>query len=225
MRTCPNCGGDNPGVAAYCGQCGSSLAPPPAPLRLEWISSFPLATSRFILYDLGKVLFWTAAILLTLGSLVALAQGGADEPASEWFAAIGIFGLVLLGLGVLFLLVMVAVFRNRFRAWFSIGPEGFAFETRTRAATWSSRAAVVAGILGGSPGTAGAGLIAASQESSFTRWTEVRRLRLHPRHCVISVMNGWRVVVRLYCTPDNYAEACRLVRLYAPSAAVEGGRP
>jgi uncharacterized membrane protein len=231
MRTCPSCGGENPGVAAFCGLCGANLAaarplPPPLPpaaaARLEWITSFPLATSRFILYDLAKVLFWTGSILLCLGSVIALAQGAGHSSASEWLDVIGIFLLVLAGLGLLFLLVMVAVFRNRFRAWFSIGPEGAAYETRSRAAHWSNRAAVVAGILAGSAGTAGAGLLAYSQESDRVSWSGVRRVRLHPRHCVISVMNGWRVLFRFYCTPDNYAEACRLVRLYAPAAVVDG---
>ena len=40
---------------------------------------------------------------------------------------------------------------------------------------------------------------------------------------VATVMNGWRVLLRLYCTPANYHEACRLVREYAPPSAVAGG--
>ena len=230
MPICPNCGGDNPGVAAFCGLCGATLAstpppPPPAGASLEWISSFPLATSRFLLYDLGKILFFTALIIFSLGSVIALAQGAADEPASAWLQVIGIFSLVLGGLGLLFLLIMLVFFGDRYRAWFAIGPAGFAFETRCRRAKWSSRAAVVAGVLAGSPGAAGAGMLAYAQESALTPWSEVRRIRLHPRLCVISVMNGWRVVLRFYCTPANYPEACRLIRRYAPSAAVEGALP
>lgn len=229
MLTCPNCGGENPGVAAFCGLCGANLAsaPPPAPAgpSLEWICSFPLATSRFMLYDLGKILFWSGVLVISIGSGIALAQGAADSPASEWLQVIGIFSLVLAGLGLLFLLVMLVFFGNRFRAWFSISPGGYGFQVRSNRAKWSSRAALVAGVLGGSPGTVGAGLIAYSQESDFNPWSNVRRIRLHPRLCVISVMNGWRVLLRFYCTPENYPEACRLVRLYAPSAAVEGAAP
>lgn len=192
----------------------------PQPIAsLEWISSFPLATSRFILYDLAKVLFWAAVLILSIGSLIALAQGAADSSLEEWLTPIGVFLLCLAGIALLLLLVMVAVFGNRFRASFSIGPQGIGYEMRSSAAHWSSRAAVVAGVLAASPSAVGAGLIAASQESVSYTWPEVRRLKFHPRHLVITVMNGWRVVLRLYCTPDNYAEACRLMRLYAPGAS------
>lgn len=228
MRTCPNCGGDNPGDAAFCGLCGAAIVVPPSPTvltapTLEWITSFPLATNRFILYDMAKVILWTGVLLAAIGIPIALAQGAADEPLSDWLQVFAIFGLVLAGLALLLLAVMIVFFRNRFRAWFAVGPRGLAFETRSRNARWSSRAAMAAGMLAGSPGAIGAGLIAYSQEEAATPWSDVRRVRFHPRHCVISVMNGWRVLLRLYCTPANYHEACRLVRLNAPPSAVQGG--
>ncbi|MBI4889671.1 MAG: zinc ribbon domain-containing protein [Acidobacteria bacterium] len=250
MPYCPNCGGENPEIASFCGLCGAALyaapplgppQPPPPPAHaavgapsqaatsarpagiLHWTTSFALATNRFVLYDMAKVFFWTGLILSLIGVPIALANGAGRASLEEWVNVLGMFTLILCAMVLLFVLIMVVFFGNRFRAWFYLGPQGMAYETRSRRATWSNRAAIVAGILGASAGAVGAGLIASSQEEMFTPWCEVKRVKVHPRFCVISVMNGWRVLFRLYCTPANYEEAERLVRHYAAGAAVTGG--
>ncbi len=248
MPYCQNCGGENPEIASFCGLCGAVLSgdaraiPPPPPLpsfsasagaaapgmpagMLHWTTSFALATNRFVLYDMAKLFFWTGLILAAIGVPIALANGASRAPLADWLNVTGMFLLILCGIVLMFVLVMVVFFGNRFQAWFYLGPQGMAYETRSRQAKWGNRAAIVAGILGGSAGAAGAGLIAASQEEMFTSWVDVKRVKLHPRFCVISVMNSWRVLFRVYCTPANYEEAERLVRHYAGGAAVPGGLP
>lgn len=227
MRFCPRCGGENPGEAAYCGLCGEPIqveAPAPAAgnARLDWIASFPLLTNRFVLYDTAKALGWAGLICPALVGAMALATGNLDSPA-EWLPALGAFAAVLAGLGALFLLVMLVFFGNRWVALFSIGPEGVSWESRSRRGRWSANAAMVAGALAGSPQALGAGLLARSQEEGGQDWSGVRQVRLHGRHCVISVMNSWRVVVRLQCTPSNFRQAVGLIRQYAPHARVRGG--
>jgi hypothetical protein len=43
-------------------------------------------------------------------------------------------------------------------------------------------------------------------------WRDIRRVKEHPQQHVISVMNQWRVLVRLYCTPENYGEVIGRLR-------------
>jgi hypothetical protein len=129
----------------------------------------------------------------------------------------------VVGLGFLMVLVMVLFFGNRFRAGFSVTPSGVSFETAMRRAKWSSRAAVLVGAVAGSPGTAGAGLLAQSSEDVSIPWGDVRRVKVHGEHCVLSIMNGWRVVIRLYCTPENFEQVHSLVGRYAPSGTLTGG--
>lgn len=227
MQFCPSCGGEDPGEAAYCGLCGVSLKVPPATTpvagaRLDWIASFPLLTNRFVLYDLAKVLGWTGLLCPALVLLIALVTGNLDAPA-EWLLALGVFLLLLAGFGALFLLIMLVFFGNRSVTLFSMGPEGVSWESRSRRGRWGANAAMVVGALAGSPQAVGAGLLARSQEEGGTGWNEIRKVRLHRSHCVISVMNSWRVVVRLYCTPSNYRQAAALIRRYAPHAGVTGG--
>jgi hypothetical protein len=78
---------------------------------------------------------------------------------------------------------------------------------------------VALGALAGKPGVAGAGLLGMSQETVSITWPEVCRLKVHLEARVISLMNSWRVVFRLYCTPENFSEV-----LAAVQGWVEQGR-
>jgi hypothetical protein len=71
----------------------------------------------------------------------------------------------------------------------------------------------VAGALGGSPGTAGAGLLAQAQSRKSAAWSGLVSARFHPRYHPVSLRNSWRTVLIVFCTPSNYAEVARRVEL------------
>jgi hypothetical protein len=54
-----------------------------------------------------------------------------------------------------------------------------------------------------------------SQETVAVTWPEVHRVKVHQARRVISLMNSWRVVFRLYCTPDNFAPVLAAVECWA----------
>lgn len=218
-------------AARFCGQCGAPSACPPPPAavrevdfagRVEWVAEMPLATDRFLLYDLAKVILWTGALIAGGGTVVALAMGGASEPLEDWLAMLEILAWILAGFGLLFLLITVVFFGNRYRARMTVEAAGLSWESLSRRAGWSGKAAVLAGALAGNPTVAGAGLLAVSRQSVSIVWDDVKRVRCHPRLSVISIMNGWRVVLRLYCHPLRYEEIRSLIRGYAPHAQMEG---
>jgi hypothetical protein len=180
----------------------------------QWDVEMPLLTSRFFLYDMGKVVFWTGLIVNLLLSVIFLAEGHLRGLQT----VMGYMALILAGMLLLFLLIALVFFGNRYPCSFSVSAAGIGWESASGRAGAANRAAVVLGALAGSPGAAGAGLLAISGESRLDGWNEVRRVKKYPDERVITVMNGWRVTNRLYCTPENYAYVAQLVDWYMAMA-------
>ena len=74
---------------------------------------------------------------------------------------------------------------------------------------------MILGALAGKPGVAGAGLLGMAQETVGVVWDDVRRLNIHAPARVISLMDSWHVVMRLYCTPQNYEVVLNAVQKWA----------
>jgi hypothetical protein len=124
-------------------------------------------------------------------------------------------GLVSLIILVLFILVMLVFFGNRFPLGFVLSPDGARVVSLSRRGRWGNRLAVILGVMAGKPGVAGAGLLGMARETVGVTWDEVRRLNIHPQTRVISLMDSWHVVLRLYCTPQNYAVVLQSVQKWA----------
>jgi hypothetical protein len=122
--------------------------------------------------------------------------------------------LALILFGFLFLFVMIALlfFGNGYRVRYLIAAQGIGWESLSRRGKAASRLAIVAGALAGNASVAGAGLLAAASESGLLGWKDVRTIKAYPAIGVISIMNSWRVVIRLYCTPQYYAYAIQWLR-------------
>jgi hypothetical protein len=85
----------------------------------------------------------------------------------------------------------------------------------SRRGRWGNRLAVILGALAGKPGVAGAGLLGMAQETVGVNWDDVRRVNIHAPARVISLMDSWHVVFRLYCTPQNYDVVQNAVQKWA----------
>jgi hypothetical protein len=180
---------------------------------IAWNASFPLLTNRFFLYDAVKVVVWTW-LLVTLLMAVMFAIAGPRDFFDTFVQFQRVFVFIILGFFLLFLAIAGLFFGNRYAASYRVSPEGVDCVTVSRRGRAANRVAIVAGALALNPQLAGAGLVAASQEEVACSWDEIRRVKEYPHLRVISLMNGWRVMNRLYCTPQNYAAVSRLVRHY-----------
>jgi len=247
-RHCWNCGAEEPAAAEVCSQCGEPfvsgtsagapvprvLAPPPPPLPtstppppanvvdpeapaavLAWDYAFPLLTNRFVLLDFAKLLFFTYLIIVVLMGSIFLIRGQAEDLPPVLL----MFAYCLAGLAVLFALIMLVFFLNRCPTHFEVGPEGVLAQMTSGRAKTANRVAVIAGLLAGSASTAGAGLLARSQEEISIAWADVYRVTEYPRQGVITLSNSWRTVIRLYCTPADYDAVATAVREYAARGA------
>jgi hypothetical protein len=147
-----------------------------------------------------KVSLGSAAVVAVLVSLMLAVQGAWDAipPVLALFAAGG------LGFFVLSLLIMLLVFGNRFKARFVVDALGVRCETRDRVARAGNRAALAAGLLLGRPGAAGSGMLAVAQENQALRWGGAFRADVDEVHRTIALRNGWRTLMMVYGTPDNF---------------------
>lgn len=176
-----------------------------------WQASFPLLTNRFFLWDMGKLFFFTGLIIALLLTLMLLAVGNPSAiPPLMLLMALLMAGFILLTL-----LVCVLWFGNRFHALFAVNSEGAMVEVARDRDKAANRLAVVLGILRGNMAATGAGLLAVSEEAKRIEWSEVRHVLYYPDARVISIKNSWRVVVRLYCTSENYEQVAEAVRNYS----------
>jgi len=176
-------------------------------LPCTWDSGFSLLTNRFVVYDGAKLVAWTFGIIAVLFTVISLAQG---EP-EILPQLLGMFALAVAGLALLGVLIVLIVFRNRFQTRHTITADGVRVQSLSRAARLFNRFAVVAGTVGLSAGTAGAGVLAMSGEDVGITWIDLYRVNRHDDQRVLSLMNSWRVVLRLYCTPENYATVMAMV--------------
>jgi len=183
----------------------------------SWEIAFPLVTNRFFLYDMVKAFAWTAVIMLILLAIAFTLAGnlgslGGIFPVMGWVLA-GLFGLMIL--------ISLIFFGNRYPTRFTLTERGVAWTGLSRTGRRASRLAVLLGALGGKPGVAGAGLLAASSNEGSLPWKSVRRVKISPSPRVITIMNSWRVVIRLYCTPENFEEVAGHVRRLADKASLK----
>lgn len=166
---------------------------------LQWEIAAPLLTNRFFLYDMVKALAWAGAIMTALMAVLFTLQ---DEPelVLEMLPVLGIALAVIL---LLLMFVSAVIFGNRWHVRFTIDNRGICWEQLKRK-DWGLLA--LAASFSGHPTACGAGILAATGNAGRVNWRDIRRVKAHPRQHVISLMNQWRVLVRLYCTRENYAE-------------------
>jgi hypothetical protein len=241
---CSRCGASNIDGSRFCSQCGNPLihektaavpetahTPPPlADLQpqghqtgqeLSWQVNVPLLTDQFIMYDLLKVWGFSTLFMFLIMAAIFIFE-------RNWRGLISMLppvGLTSLGILVLFLLVMLFFFGNRFPMGFMLSPQGAMVASLSRRGRWGNRLAVILGALAGKPGVAGAGLLGMARESVGIGWDEVRRLNIHPETRVISLMDSWHVVLRLYCTPKNYDQVLLAVQKLAARGIQKGAEP
>ena len=188
-----------------------SLGTPPDPqvtTGITWEIEVPLLTNRDVV---GSTFVACALSALIAGSLVGVllaAQG-------EWNAILPVFGMLAVIAGILFgigFLAIVLVFRGDMRFRFAVTDEQVSCELIDTTARAVNRLTVVAGVLAARPGAVGTGLIATSGEVTSLGWDGGFRAAYDPRRQTIALHNGWRRLLVIYCTEQNYAEVAALVR-------------
>jgi hypothetical protein len=181
---------------------------------ITWTYRMPILNNRFIMWDMVRVVLLSAvlsyAVLIIMGLLF------------EGELVLMPLAFMALITGIVFVAFLIAgvLLGNHLNLWFGVGPAGIAWASGKREKT-VNRIATVAGILGGSASTTGAGLLATANESGTLPWSDVYRAIEYSDRRVITIRNSWRSVVRLYCTPENWDGVRAVVEEGAARGAAE----
>lgn len=176
-----------------------------------WECRVPVLTNPFLWYDLTKVFVIVYLVCVTLMTVIFLIAG---EPASVAPVA-RIFAFVCAGLLAASMPLAALWYANRVHVRYELSARGVRYQTLERKDKVANRLLIVLGLLLGRPSAAGAGLLAASRETEFTRWTDVTRVREHASLGVVSLVSGWLVVQRLHCPPEDFRRIANYVRDHA----------
>jgi len=165
---------------------------------LAWGARIPLLNNRFIWWDFAKIIVISVAGMWVAVLVASLLIDASDPILLPWQLPV-VCGAVV---GACFLIACL-VMGNGYSARFLVDRDGVHWDSGSKEKS-INRAVIIIGALAGNAGTAGSGLLAASEESGAITWRTIRRLNVHPGPRVVSVRNGWRVVVRLYIPAESW---------------------
>jgi len=174
--------------------------------HLVWETDLPLF-SRLMLTQ------WTKAMLAT-ALLMALILGTIFVAQQEWDTLLPMatmIGAVSGGLWLLGILIMAVLFRGRYRVRYTLSKQGLRCDTLDQVAKKANRLAIGLGVVMGKGQLLGAGLIGVSRESEEVNWSGAFQARFDPIRHTVLMRNGWRTLLWVQCTPENYAEVAKQV--------------
>ena len=181
-----------------------------------WEMSVPLLTSKFFLADFAKLMAIAGGGLGLILVCIVIFSGDYDA----------IPGILLLsavctgGVALIFVFVVLAVFRNRVRLAYRVDSKGATTRMLDRRAKTGAKLAMILGAMAGKPGVAGSGLLASADEVRRVEYENVTRVNYHPKDRVIFLRPPYCFrPQRLFCPPDAYEEIAAVV-----ARGVERGR-
>ena len=168
--------------------------------ELSWEADIPIATHPVMLANFGLLFAMTGSLVSALLAFVLFMTGRvlSIEPMLEWTAS------ATAGTFLLALLVATIVFGNRLPMRFKLDQSAAEAEVTDKRAKIATRAVAAFSWMADRFGLAGAGLIAETSARQHILWDAVAKAHFHPLWRTVSLSNGWRIVLILFCTPENY---------------------
>lgn len=223
---CENCGNQISDTARFCGNCGTAFSPPEntdAPVAQlspdhynDTKTSTPEAEEISLTWEnqiriLKNPDVWSG-ILMAFGIsafLLGIFLSAISKSLDGLLLAAGIFTFLMTVFVVVgFVIDLFGGFQVRF-ALTTFGVRSIA----GKGAKIAANTAFWVGVLTGKAGTAGAGILARSEQNNFISFQDVSEVKLHPGRCYIRVKGGFlQKPIALYCLPDNYIDAEAILR-------------
>lgn len=191
----------------------------------RWVHEISLWKNPTVLITTAKVMLLAASVPALFAGTLALVEGEGVEAALGIIAQVG--GLVVGIVAVLLLIAypLTAILQGgRYCVVFEMDARGVK-HTQLRKQFERNQAlaliTVLAGIAGGSPQTAGAGLLAASRQSLHTTFAKVRKIRIDERRGVIHLAEKL-ARNQVYAAPEDFAFVRDFILSHCPQATVGG---
>jgi hypothetical protein len=167
---------------------------------LSWETDIPIATHPVMLANFALLFVITGLVTGALLTFILAMIGQVADIQVMWERT----GVTTLVLFLLSLFVATIVFGNRLPMRFRLDSEAAESEMTDSRARTAQRAAKALSWMAGRFGLAGAGLIAETSARQHILWSAVARAHFHPLLRTISLSNGWRTVLILFCNEQNY---------------------
>jgi hypothetical protein len=177
------------------------------PVDLTWEADVRLITHPLMLANFAKLFAIAGGIMAALMSFMMAITNQLDH--IVWM--LEFVGICLGTVIVLFFLISLVVFRNRMHFRFRVDDKSAGVEIVDKRAETANAVAMVVGVLEANPTLLGAGLIGKSTSKQQAVWSSIEGARYHPSWLTISLSNGWRTVINLFCTPENYTAVAAAV--------------
>ncbi len=172
--------------------------------QISWQKNVPIFRTSIILKQLGL------AIGIPFGAIL-LFIGIAPGKSSDKIYAFGLIGALLM---LTWIFVMV-VYRGEYQAEFILDAKGALCRTQKAQAKKNkivNMLTVALGLLAGKPSAAGAGVLAASRQTVFLTWKNIKKVKYDNQLYVIQLCSSPLDQVVLFCQQENYQEVMQFVQ-------------
>ncbi len=169
---------------------------------LSWEYSISLVKDHYILQDLLKAFVVIMTILIVILSIVGVNIVLTLQLSGVAFAVT--MGAVLVALAII----------GRLDVQFKITESKVEYIAgqRTRKINRILLLLSLPWLVRGNPIATGAAMIAVGSERASWGWNEISEVRVDDQRQVIQLRSRWRTLTRLYCTPETFEQAVRLVK-------------
>ena len=218
---CTNCGTALADGDAFCVQCGTvqhSVSTAKGE-KLRWDADIPAGDLLRTVAKVMGVAFGTVFLLLEIIRQISGESFVADIGKSifrhdpDIYYAGAMIGLLML----LSMIIVWFVYRNGYEVSYGIGSEGVWMATRPGTRKTNR---IINGLLfwlslfSGRPGGMGTAILADAGQTGFFEWQDVYKVTTDSARRIIALKSNWRTLVKLYCTPDNYASVLHHIEYY-----------
>ena len=179
---------------------------------LEWRVDVSLLNNSYMVMDILFVILGSAG---GLGVILFLVMGGET--------ILAILEILVLAVGVLIVLaflVIGVIFLNRMELVFKVDEEGVRCDLGEYAGNLN-RLAWMIGSISQRVNPMGASLIAMSRESTFVPWSDIKKAVFDGKKRVISVSSARRLLLRVYCTTENYNDVAEIIEEMLPDVELK----
>lgn len=218
---CMSCGAELPAGDDYCGQCGNKRQPDVTAQHqeLEWDADIP---ANDLLTGVAKVMVLAVVLVLVLVEVMSLFSGrsfiaalvrGVSRGASDFGYAAGFIGFFVL----LCVVIIKLIYRRGYGVTYRLTPEGAWMVTRGDTRKTNR---VINGVLfwtslfSGRPGGMGTAILADASQTGFFEWRDIHAVSADADRRIIDLRSKGRTLLKLHCTPDNYAAVLHTVHHY-----------
>ncbi len=175
--------------------------------QVTWTHEIPLLNNYYMVMDVLFVILFGGG---GLGVLLFLIMGP-----DNIFA---ILKLVTVTTGILIVLAfatMGIVMLNNVEMTFALNEKGVQ-TVLGKKETRLNKVALFFVFLTGKPGLISTSMLSMYREQTFVDWSDIRKVVMDERKKVISLSSERRLLVRLFCTPETYKDAVKMVETMLP---------